>query len=53
MLGWGEVTQSDMLLGSIPVIPEETTALFNTSRLMSCSICKTVVWSVWRGEESK
>ena len=43
MLGWGELTQSDMLLGNIPVIPEETTALFNTSRLISCSICNTAV----------
>ena len=49
MLGWGEVTQSDMLLGNTPVIPEETTALPNMSRLISCSIYKTVVWSVWLG----
>ena len=47
MLGWGEVTQSDMLLGNTPVIPEETTALPNMSRLISCSICNTVVSSVW------
>ena len=42
MLGWAEVTQSDMLLGRTPpVIPEETTALPNMSRLISCSICNT------------
>ena len=40
MLGWGELTQSDMLLGNTPaVMPEETTALPNMSRLISCSIC--------------
>ena len=39
MLGWGELTQSDMLLGSTAaVIPDDTTALPNMSRLISCSI---------------
>ena len=39
MLGWAELTQSDMLLGSTAaVIPEDTTALPNMSRLISCSI---------------
>ena len=42
MLGWGELTQSDILLGSTPaVIPDETTALPNMSRLISCSICNS------------
>ena len=53
MLGFGEVTQSDMLLGNIPVMPEETTALFNTSRLISCSICNTALQSVWLGEKGE
>ena len=44
MLGWGELTQSDMLLGNPPaVMPEETTALPSMSRLISCSICKTTL----------
>lgn len=38
-LGWGELTQSCIELGNTAVIPEDTTALPNMSRLISCSIC--------------